>query len=225
MSDFDEIREGWTVIDIGVPPYPLTVFSDPTRTDTDGDSLSDPQERSAGTDPRNADTDGEGILDSQDPDALNPFVPVNANPVIDTFEVTSNGLIASLVAAVSDPDLSGGIVEVLIQWGDGTDEEQVLEEDTWHFLVITVLYDVGTDQTTARLYRASLPVATVTGPLAQNPGNTKPLMIGDASEESQAFNAIGAYLDDIRIYDRALSPGEIKLLCEAGGHVCAAPGS
>jgi hypothetical protein len=122
ITDFDEVMVGWSVPEIGVTPYPQFVYPDPTRTDTDGDSLSDAEEMALGTDPRNADTDGEGILDSQDEDPLDPFVPVNQPPVIDSLEVTPNGLMATLDAAVSEPDSPGAIVEVLVQWGDATEE-------------------------------------------------------------------------------------------------------
>jgi hypothetical protein len=45
-------------------------------------------------------------------------------------------------------------------------------------------------------------------------------MIGDASEDQDENNSVRAYLDDVRVWNRALSTSEIELLCSLGGHVC-----
>ena len=425
LTDHEEVREGWSVVDIGVPPYPQFVYPDPTRTDTDGDSRSDAEEMGSGTDPRSPDTDGEGILDAQDPDPLDPLVPVNQPPLIEAFEVTPNGLLVTLEATVSEPDASGSVVEVLVQWGDGTEDvvtdnvenivvmhdypgpgeytitltatdnrngiasdmrsvdvtsfplegllaeylmnagdvyldlasnqsytpdsrpdaptrepgddpgptdggiyrwrnaawsgtgdggvwtatdrfgfaesafyfdntgedadvygnvnvpnlgfEQSfslalwvkedteggwlvgqeewarmeltsarevtfeipgvggvsltdgtpLDEDTWHFYVATVFFDESTSSTTVRLFRDGNVVATQSGVGGSmgylNPDSSRPLLIGDGSADDNAFNPVAAYVDDVRVWSRALSTAEIRVLCEEGGLSC--PGS
>jgi concanavalin A-like lectin/glucanase superfamily protein/PKD domain-containing protein/thrombospondin type 3 repeat protein len=421
LTDYDEVRVGWSVQDIGVPPYPQFVYPDPRRTDTDGDSWSDAQEMAMGTDPRNPDTDGEGILDSADPDPLDPLLPVNQLPVIDAFDVTPNGLMATLTAAVSEPDVPGSIVEVLVQWGDGTEDAVVdnfgnivvmhdypvsgtytitlratdnrngitsdtrdvdvssfplegliaeylmntadvyssggqsyakdsrpdaptrdpadppgptdgrlfrwqnnvwngmgdggvfiatdrfgfaesafyfgnqnsidefygnlivpnlgfeqsfsfaawvredgqggwlvgqenwaamevltnaagvsftipgaggvtvtdntaLEQDVWHFYVATVFFDASISSTTVRLYRDANVVATqlgVGGAMGyQNPNLGSPLLIGEASAEANDFNPVRAYVDDVRVWNRALGAAEVRVLCESGGRIC-----
>lgn len=421
LTDFEEVREGWSVQEIGVPPYPQFVFPDPRRTDTDGDSWTDAEELAMGTDPRNPDTDGEGILDSADPDPLDPLVPMNQPPVIESFDVTPNGLMATLTATVSEPDTPGSVVEVLVQWGDGTEEtiadnfENIevmhdfpesgtytitltatdnrngitsdtrdidvtsfpldgliaeylmntadvyssggqsyaldsrpdaparepsdppgptdgrlfrwqnniwagtgdggvyiaedrfgfaesafyfgnqnsidefygnvivpnlgfdqsftfaawvreddqggwlvgqegwaamevltnaagveftipgaggvtvtdntpLEEDAWHFYVATVFFDESLSSTTVRLFRDGNVVATeagVGGAMGyQNPSQSSPLLIGEASAEANDFNPVRAYVDDVRIWNRALGAAEVRLLCELGGRVC-----
>lgn len=419
LTDYEEVREGWSVGDIGVPPYPQRVYPDPRRPDTDGDSVSDADEMTAGTDPRNADTDGEGILDSQDPDPLDPSVPVNQPPVIDALEVTTTGLRATLTASVSEPDASGEIVDVLVQWGDGMEETVIdgfsnivlmhdyaesgqytitltatddrngitsdtrgvdvssvplegllaeylmnagdvylsgsqdytpdnrpdapvrepddppgptdgriyrwidavwngfgdggvwiatdrfgvaesafffsnfsasdnlygnvivpnlgihesfslalwvreddqggwlvgqegwaalelstnadgvtfnipgadpvtvtdatpLEEDTWHFFVATVFYDQAVNQTTVNLYRDGNLVGSQDKPgvVYQNPDFTMPMLIGEASAGDDDFNPVRAYIDDVRVWDRALTAGEVRVLCEQGGLSC-----
>jgi len=70
-SDFEEIREGWTVNAINAEdPNRYSnqgkVFSSPRVADYDGDSLSDTEEFNRGLDPYNADTDGDGIADNMD---------------------------------------------------------------------------------------------------------------------------------------------------------------
>ena len=51
------------------------VTSDPGRADTDGDKMTDAEERAYGTDPRSADTDGDQLTDYQE------LVEVYSNPV------------------------------------------------------------------------------------------------------------------------------------------------
>lgn len=426
LTDYEEVKEGWSVADIGVSPYPQRVYPDPTRADTDGDSMTDAEEMALGTDPRNADTDGEGVLDSEDPDPLDALVPVNQPPVIDAFDVTPNGLMATLTATVTEPDDPGAVVEVLMQWGDGTEEtvtdnfenialmhdysesgqytitltatdnrngitsdtrdvdvtsfpldgliaeyrmnagdvysivssnsdympdsrpdaptrepgdppgptdgrlyrwtntawngsgdggvyiatdrfnvaesafyfgntnasdEQYgnvivpnlgfeqsfslavwvreddqggwlvgqeqwaalelltnaagveftipgaggvtltdntpLEEDAWHFYVATVFFDESISSTTVRLFRDGNVVATQSGVGGSmgylNPDPGMPLLIGEASAEDNDFNPVRAYLDEVRVWDRALSTAEVRVLCEEGGLSC--PGS
>ena len=68
-SDFDEVT-GWTIgvdtLGYGTEAGELeirVVTSDPSRSDTDGDGLTDGQERTYLTDPRSSDTDGDGLDD------------------------------------------------------------------------------------------------------------------------------------------------------------------
>lgn len=68
-SDFDEAT-GWTIgvdtLGYGTAAGELeirVVTSDPSRDDTDGDGLTDGQERTYLTDPRSSDTDGDGLDD------------------------------------------------------------------------------------------------------------------------------------------------------------------
>ncbi|MFT3712525.1 MAG: hypothetical protein QM817_33170 [Archangium sp.] len=71
INDRDEIRVGWNVFST-LPVYSNRphVYSDPTRADADGDTLTDLQERMKGTDPNRSDTDGDGVRDDADADPL-----------------------------------------------------------------------------------------------------------------------------------------------------------
>jgi len=64
LSDYQEVREGWTVQVIGKTAY--KVFSDPRRADSDNDGLLDDKERALGTDPRKRDTDEDGLSDFEE---------------------------------------------------------------------------------------------------------------------------------------------------------------
>ena len=61
LTDHEEARVGWTVAVEGRDPF--TVYSSVNSIDTDGDSLTDLQERIAGTDPLHVDTDRDGLPD------------------------------------------------------------------------------------------------------------------------------------------------------------------
>lgn len=61
VGDFDEVRTGWVV---GIPGNSRRTFPDPTLVDSDGDGLTDLQERAYRTDPRHSDTDEDGIRDN-----------------------------------------------------------------------------------------------------------------------------------------------------------------
>ncbi|MCA9519079.1 MAG: hypothetical protein KC635_29290, partial [Myxococcales bacterium] len=69
LPDAEEVR-GWTIrVDAtGVPDGIVVrdVWSDPDLADTDGDGLSDREERAAGSDPRSNDTDGDGLSDAEE---------------------------------------------------------------------------------------------------------------------------------------------------------------
>ncbi len=61
-------EQGWTVVttDASGQIHQSTVTSDPGMYDTDGDGLSDGEERALGLDPRRVDTDGDGLTDLEE---------------------------------------------------------------------------------------------------------------------------------------------------------------
>src|SRR5690606_31344961 len=73
-----EEDQGWTVTVVGNAPYLVT--SNRNNADSDGDGLSDMEERDLGTDPNKADTDGDGLSDLQEVIGVN-FPPDTINPV------------------------------------------------------------------------------------------------------------------------------------------------
>ena len=98
MDDREEALEGWLAgWPGGVDPedgsepalslfgYPRLVVSDPRFPDTDGDGLTDPEERDAGTDPAHVDTDRDGLEDGRDCAPLHPglVLRVDAESPID----------------------------------------------------------------------------------------------------------------------------------------------
>ncbi len=70
LVDFEEARQGWMVRVLGGESY--VAYSNPTVVDSDGDTMSDYQERSAGTDPLRIDTDGDGVADGCERAPLDP---------------------------------------------------------------------------------------------------------------------------------------------------------
>jgi hypothetical protein len=113
LSDFDEVRTGW-VVSAPVPPYPKTVYSDPTTVDADGDGLTDDQEREQGTDPNNRDTDDDLIVDGEDPAPADPFSPA---PEIN---LSVNVTHATVDISGSVTDTHHRVSQVVIDWGDGS---------------------------------------------------------------------------------------------------------
>jgi len=55
-----------------------------------------------------------------------------------------------------------------------------------------------------------------------NPDTNMPLLIGEASAEASDFSPVRAYIDDARVWNRALGAAEVRLLCELGEHSCPA---
>jgi hypothetical protein len=61
LTDYEEAYEGWWVTVVGRGRY--KAFASCVRGDSDGDGLSDAEEKARGTDPKRRDTDGDGITD------------------------------------------------------------------------------------------------------------------------------------------------------------------
>lgn len=114
ISDYAEVRSGWTVALSG--GIPRKVFSNPTTTNSDTDKLSDKQEQTAATDPRSNDTDRDGTVDDADPQPLNPAVGANIVPVVSTVTSSIAGSTVTFAATVTDNNLS----TIVINWGDGS---------------------------------------------------------------------------------------------------------
>jgi hypothetical protein len=110
LSDFDEVRNGWTVTVLGKTAR--KVFPSPKAADSDGDSLTDAQEKTKATNPLLTDTDGDGLLDAVDSEPLNP----TTNPVIANFSANMVGRTVTVAATVTHPSLKN----VVIDWGDAT---------------------------------------------------------------------------------------------------------
>jgi len=93
------------------------------KLDSDGDGLTDEQEKALGTNPYNADTDGDGLIDSIDP---NPLVPEpNTPPIAKAGEdqtVKEGATVFLSASASTDPD--GNITTYL--W---TEEDSILSRD------------------------------------------------------------------------------------------------
>ena len=132
LSDFDEIRDSWTVTAINSQypdRYPAKVFSSPVHADYDGDNLSDAQEKARGLDPFNPDTDGDGNPDNTDVDnggqaLINTTTVELTTHKDDTAyggnlrsdnQVTLDGAIAALSPQV--------VASASIDWGDGSPAE------------------------------------------------------------------------------------------------------
>ena len=114
LSDFDEVKTGWTIQVTGESPY--IAYPSPTRPDTDFDLIDDIHERRLGTDPRVQDTDGDGLEEfkeltgfvfqrfSTDDDAEPEFIEVNAYSDAAIIEpcFDGDGTVSTTKAAGSD---------------------------------------------------------------------------------------------------------------------------
>ncbi len=113
LTDFQEVKVGWEVTVAYNDGSPKTasyrVTSVPTESDADGDTLTDPQERSLGTDPNNPDTDDDGLSDGCE------LQPLDTNHTVD-----NEMCLASPVVAYLGGDSFNDWFEILELGTDGT---------------------------------------------------------------------------------------------------------
>ncbi|MCW5559289.1 MAG: hypothetical protein KIT22_15850, partial [Verrucomicrobiae bacterium] len=85
--------------------------SDPRRYDTDGDGLSDGEERALGTSPNLVDTDGDGLTDAEEVHGIPPTSPLLADTDGDgVWDIVERRLGTNPTSAASKPNLfRGGI--------------------------------------------------------------------------------------------------------------------
>ena len=121
--------------------------------------------------------------------------------------------------------------------------QKIVVEDTrefgreeWHFLTVVVQHRQEADQSTIVLYRDGVPVAFNPSPIVGTldaPGEPHETTIGglytnctaSCGEDpprtvdccSSLFSPFVGYMDDVRIYDRALSLAEVQQLFAEGG--------
>ncbi|MDJ0917977.1 MAG: FG-GAP-like repeat-containing protein [Woeseiaceae bacterium] len=130
VSDFDEVRNGWTVTVDGAISR---VTSDPLNSDVDGDTLSDLEERNLGTNPNNADTDGDGERDNVDPNPTGfSRLGINFELAGPTQSVTGTGLVTPAGET---------LIEVEIDWGDGTVPSTFPKQNGLDEIVISAFHD------------------------------------------------------------------------------------
>ncbi len=95
---------------------PNGIITDPTKSDTDGDGVSDEEEAANGTDPNNPDTDGDGLTDGEElnniDDPSTPSVPTGVSSPTDACDPDSSG---------SDCDLDGDGLTNAEETANGTD--------------------------------------------------------------------------------------------------------
>lgn len=106
LSDFFEVQSGWTADYVNSADESVgtddTVFSDPTAKDTDGDGMTDLQERDAGTNPNETDTDGDEAVDvlEVEPTMWDPHNDIgfdaSANDAEQSVTVTMNRPVTSI---------------------------------------------------------------------------------------------------------------------------------
>lgn len=137
LTDFEEIREGWTVQ--VERQLPRQVYPDPTEPDSDGDQLLDHEERDCELDPRDRDTDRDGISDY---DEIAGY---------DISEPDGSGVLIAVVPRYAGQvvmDGGNGIVETTANTND-TQAEAVNSTVTPGAIIITAGSDGTLDTTTA----------------------------------------------------------------------------
>lgn len=116
------------------------------------------------------------------------------------------------------------------------EDTRTFGREEWHFVAAVVAYRAEANESTIALYRDGLPVAFNTEPIPGalvRPGGPYETTIGGqyagcsvvCRDElpravdccSQMFRPLAGDLDDVRLYGRALGPGEISMLFEEGG--------
>jgi len=114
LTDYDETRDGWLVQD-GQSQY--RVYSDPLNVDSDGDLVSDFDEREQQTDPDRADTDGDGIsdLDDDDPNGGRSGIAFGLEFNGPGQDITMTGSVEPAVE----------LQQIRIDWGDGLGEQVI----------------------------------------------------------------------------------------------------
>ncbi len=126
ISDYDEVRVGWT---LGIPGAERRVYSAPTLADSDGDGLTDLQERELRTDPRHRDSDDDGIpdktevagyelvlFDGNDDPTDNPVVRVT--PYTDAAIIDGGNGVANTAVPAGSDDIQVIPVGYAVQPGD-----------------------------------------------------------------------------------------------------------
>ena len=90
-------------------------------------------------------------------------------------------------------------------------------EDAWTLYAGVVAYDAATGITTARLYRDGRLVdeAEALGAHAA-PAASRDLVVGDRTSDDH-YEPFRGRLDDVRVFDRALTAGEVDALYREGG--------
>lgn len=113
IGDYDEVRTGWL---LGIPGAERRVYSDPTLSDSDGDDLTDLEERDLRTDPRQRDSDDDGIpdraevigyevvlFDGNDDPTDNPVIQLT--PYTDAAVIDGGDGVADTAVAAGSDDL------------------------------------------------------------------------------------------------------------------------
>lgn len=142
--------------------------------------------------------------------------PINNNNQWIIGQNSSGGTQPWAALVVGNPNLIGGTSGKVsfILTGSGPTlsvaDSANVSTGTWTHYVVTVASSGG--QTTVKLYRNGVQVATATGSGSYtNPSSTNGFLMGNAS--SSSTNAVfRGLMDDVRVYNRALSDGEIQAL-------------
>jgi hypothetical protein len=142
--------------------------------------------------------------------------PINNNDQWIIGQNSSNGAQPWAALVVGNPNLIGGSGSKVsfVLTGSGPTlavaDSANVSTGAWTHYVVTVASSGG--QTTVKLYRNGVQVATATGSGSYtNPSSTNNFLMGNAS--SSSTNAVfRGLMDDVRVYNRALSDGEIQAL-------------
>ncbi|MBU0728135.1 MAG: hypothetical protein KKE17_01765 [Proteobacteria bacterium] len=105
LSDFEEVREGWTVTLAGQLGY--EVKSRGYSQDSDGDAISDDDEKACGLDPNRIDSDQDGLNDYEEIHGYGIFKPYSGIVILDggngTIDTTVTGDDVAVVTGTIDP--------------------------------------------------------------------------------------------------------------------------
>lgn len=110
----------------------------------------------------------------------------------------------------SGSSATGGTKAGCVRWGDGWfTGTTALNDGNWHF--VTLVNNSGTEA----IYvdgNVDLVTSTMSLPLAANAGY---VWIGGSPNGSDGTTKMTGFIDEVRMYDRALSPAEIQMLYSA----------